>query len=64
MIYETREQLEAANHARKARKEINEGIDGSGRAVWLVLTYNDADRCVGMERFHNPKEAQAWLKWA
>ncbi len=51
------------------RSEIKEGVNGSGRTIWIVFTclYNDRGevfRVLGMERFETLAEAESWLKWA
>ena len=40
------------------------GIDGSGRKVWLVYTFNTDGTLHLVERFHSKDEADNWVKWA
>ena len=40
------------------------GIDGSGRPVWLVYTYNVNGSLHLVERFRSKGEAANWVEWA
>ncbi len=40
------------------------GIDGSGRKVWLVYTFNTDGTLHLVERFRSKSEAAVWVKWA
>lgn len=40
------------------------GIDGSGRKVWLVYTYNEDGTLHLVERFRSKGEAANWVEWA
>ncbi len=40
------------------------GIDGSGRKVWLVYTYNVDGTLHLVERFRSKGEAANWVEWA
>ena len=48
----------------KTRKELHEGIDGSGHKLFMVVTLNAAGRWVWIERFTNEAEARNWIRWA
>ena len=45
-------------------REIREGVDGSGKTIWLVNTFNSAGQCIWIEYFRNRAEAECWMKWA
>ncbi len=55
----------ATTPRRKTHKEMHEGINGSGNAVYLVVTVCDeTGRWLWQERFTNKQEAEHWMKWA
>lgn len=47
------------------RKEMVEGIDGTGRTMWMVVTVDvETGRWIWTERFTSKREAECWMKWA
>ena len=46
------------------RYELREGIDGSGNTIYLVSSFDSAERCTWIERFKSKKEAEAWIKYS
>lgn len=46
-------------------KEITEGVNGSGKTVYLVNTVCDVTgRWIHTERFNTKSEAESWVKYA
>ena len=56
----TAETIKPATH-----KEINEGVSGSGKTIFLVNTVNDVTgQWLHTERFQTLAEAKSWVKFA
>ena len=46
---------------------LNEGVNGSGKKVWLVSTEREGSKgqtIRHIETFTNKSEAEAWIKYA
>ena len=50
---------------KKITRELREGINGSGRKIWVVFGIDAATgRVESMEKFLTEAEAMHWIKWA
>jgi hypothetical protein len=56
--------LTALEGRRTSHKEINTGLSGSGKTVWMVCTVCVNGSWKHVERFDNEAEARHWMKWA
>ena len=46
------------------RKELKEGINGSGHKVWVVFSINtETNSCIHNEYFDTEAEAKNWIKY-
>ncbi len=45
-------------------REIREGVNGSGKTVWLVNTFNADGKCIWIEYFTSRAEAERWVEFA
>jgi len=49
--------------ATQMKKEIGEGLNGSGHTVWMVYSMR-GNLCIHIEYFDTLAEANSWIRWA
>lgn len=53
------------SQAKKITRELREGVNGSGKRIWVVFGIDAATgRVESMEKFSTEAEAMHWIKWA
>jgi len=56
--------MTVANASRNVTKEMHEGINGSGKTLYMVVTVcTQTGRWLHSEDFTNKAEAMHWMKW-
>ena len=49
----------------ETKKELHEGVNGSGNTTWMVVTVSQATgQWDHIEHFSNKAEAENWMTWA